>query len=187
MTTDTESMTDPSYRGQILVFTTVPVNTTQVTSVDVGVVLESLRVQPTAIVISGLAEKFSHHSAVESLHDWCLRHDVPGITDVDTRAITRILHDQGTTLGRLAVGAESDTPAPEPTEYWDPTGENLIAQVSIKEPYTLNPLGDANIAVLDFGAKQISFDHSSAVALRAPSFPGTTTLTPSAISTTGCS
>lgn len=160
MTTDTESMTDPSYRGQILVFTTpmignygVPVNTTRVTSTDVGVVLESTRVQPSAIVISDLAEKFSHHSAVESLHDWCLRHNVPGITDVDTRAITRILRDHGTTLGRLAVGPDSDAPAPDPSEYWDPTGENLVAQVSIKEPYTLNPLGDVRIAVLDFGAK----------------------------------
>ena len=160
MATDTESMTDPSYRGQILVFTTpmignygVPKNTTQVNSTDVGVVLESLRVQPSAIVVSDLAEKYSHHSAVESLHDWCLRNDVPGITDVDTRAITRILRDQGTTLGRLAVGADVDAPAPDPHEYWDPTGENLVAQASIKEPYTLNPLGDVRIAVLDFGAK----------------------------------
>ncbi len=160
MIADTESMTDPSYRGQILVFTTpmignygVPVNTTEVTSTDVGVILESIRVQPTAIVISDLAEKFSHHSAVESLHDWCLRHDVPGITDVDTRAITRILRDQGTTLGRLAIGSDFDAPAPDPSEYWDPTSENLVAQASIKEPYTLNPLGDVRIAVLDFGAK----------------------------------
>jgi len=67
---------------------------------------------------------------------------------VGTRAITRILRDQCTTLGRLAVGADSDTPAPEPTE--GPTGENLV---SIKEPYTLNSLGDVRIAVLDFGAK----------------------------------
>ena len=160
MIADTESMTDPSYRGQILVFTTpmignygVPKNSTRVTSTDVGVVLESTRVQPTAVVISDLAEKFSHHSAVESLHAWCLRNDVPGITDVDTRAITRILRDQGTTLGRLAVGPDAEAPAPDPGEYWDPTSENLVAQVSIKEPYTLNPLGDVRIAVLDFGAK----------------------------------
>ena len=157
MATDTESMTDPSYRGQILVFTTpmignygVPKNTTRVNSTDVGVVLESLRVQPTPVVVSGLAEECSHHLVVESLHDWCLRNGVPDITDVDTRAITPILHDHGTTLTWLAVGADADAPA---GEYWDPTGENLVAQVSIKKPYTLNPLGDVRIAVLDFGAK----------------------------------
>jgi len=160
MSTDTESMTDPSYRGQILVFTTpmignygVPQNTTPVDSQDIGVLLESQGIQCTAVVVADLAERFSHHAAVESLHSWCKRHDVPGITGVDTRAITRILRDQGTTLGRLAVGDEASLPAPDPSEYWDPTTENLVDQVSIREPYTLNPDGNLRIAVLDFGAK----------------------------------
>ncbi|KAG8807493.1 Multifunctional pyrimidine synthesis protein CAD [Serendipita sp. 399] len=161
ITSYTESMTDPSYRGQILVFTTplignygVPANSAPYDSHDVGVILESQGIQCSAVVVADLAERFSHHSAVESLHSWCLRHDVPGITGVDTRAITRILRDQGTTLGRLAVG-EEDVAAPAPTadEYWDPTTENLVEQVSVREPYTLNPSGDVRIAVLDFGAK----------------------------------
>ena len=70
MTADTESMTDPSYRGQI---TTPmignyggPKNSTRVTSTDVRVVLVSHRVQPTAVVISDLTEKVSHHTAVEA-------------------------------------------------------------------------------------------------------------------------
>ncbi|KAG9030833.1 Multifunctional pyrimidine synthesis protein CAD [Serendipita sp. 407] len=70
-----------------------------------------------------------------------------------TRAITRILRDQGTTLGRLAVGEDVSAPPPAPEEYWDPTTENLVDQVSVREPYTLNPSGDVRIAVLDFGAK----------------------------------
>ncbi|KIM33387.1 hypothetical protein M408DRAFT_326116 [Serendipita vermifera MAFF 305830] len=160
ITSYTESMTDPSYRGQILVFTTpmignygVPQNTTPIDSQDVGVVLESQGIQCSAVVVADLAERFSHHKAVESLHSWCVRHGVPGITGVDTRAITRILRDQGTTLGRLAIGADASLPAPEVAEYWDPTTENLVDQVSVREPYTLNPEGDIRIAVLDFGAK----------------------------------
>jgi len=151
-------MTDPSYRGQILVFTTplignygVPNNKTPVDSRDVGVLLESTRIQCAGVVVADVAQKFSHHSAVESLHDWCLRHDVPGITGVDTRAITTLLRDQGTTLGRLGVAP--DLTRPEKHEYWDPSQENLVSQVSTKEVYTLNPTGDVKVAVLDFGAK----------------------------------
>ncbi|KAF9024827.1 carbamoyl-phosphate synthase [Hymenopellis radicata] len=160
ITSYTESMTDPSYRGQILVFTSplignygVPANSAPFDSQDVGVILESKGIQCSAIVVGDVAERFSHHAAVESLAAWCQRHDVPGITGVDTRAITRLLRDQGTTLGRLAVGDDVSLPAPQPEEYWDPTSENLVDQISTKTPYELNPTGSIKIAVLDFGAK----------------------------------
>ncbi|KAF8919737.1 carbamoyl-phosphate synthase [Mucidula mucida] len=160
ITSYTESMTDPSYRGQILVFTSplignygVPANSAPFDSQDVGVILESKGIQCSAIVVGDVAERFSHHAAVESLAAWCQRHDVPGITGVDTRAITRLLRDQGTTLGRLVVGDDVSLPAPQPEEYWDPTSENLVDQISTKTPYELNPTGSIKIAVLDFGAK----------------------------------
>ncbi|THG99508.1 hypothetical protein EW026_g2848 [Hermanssonia centrifuga] len=160
ITSYTESMTDPSYRGQILVFTTplignygVPLNKTPIDSRDVGVTLESDRIQCTGVVVADVAEKFSHYLAVESLAAWCQRNGVPGITGVDTRAITRLLRDQGTTLGRLAVGPDASAAAPNASDYWDPTTENLVDQASTKQPYVLNPTGDVKIAVLDFGAK----------------------------------
>lgn len=160
ITSYTESMTDPSYRGQILVFTTplignygIPSNNASINSQDVGVVLESQGIQCSAIVVADVAEKFSHHSAVESLASWCRRSNIPAITGVDTRAITRLLRDQGTTLGRLAIGADASAPAPASEQYWDPTIENLVDQVSTKYPYQLNPTGNIKIAVLDFGVK----------------------------------
>ncbi|RDB25236.1 Carbamoyl-phosphate synthase arginine-specific small chain [Hypsizygus marmoreus] len=160
ITSYTESMTDPSYRGQILVFTTplignygVPLNKAPFDSQDVGVVLESLNIQCTAVVVGDVAEKFSHYTAVESLASWCQRHDVPAITGVDTRAITRLLRDQGTTLGRIAVGSDAALPVPAAHEFWDPSTENLVDQVSTKTPYQLNAGGSIKIAVLDFGAK----------------------------------
>ena len=153
-------MTDPSYRGQILVFTTplignygVPHNQTAYDSRDVGVLLESSGIQCAAVVVADVAVKFSHYTAVESIASWCKRYDVPGITGVDTRAITRLLRDQGTTLGRLTIGADASALAPAGHEYWDPTTENLVDQVSTKQPYVLNPGGDVKVAVLDFGAK----------------------------------
>ncbi|XP_006461200.1 carbamoyl-phosphate synthase [Agaricus bisporus var. bisporus H97] len=160
ITSYTESMTDPSYRGQILVFTTpmignygVPHNEAPYDSQDVGVVLESKGVQCAAVIVGDVAERFSHYNAVESISSWCKRHNVPGITGVDTRAITTLLRDQGTTLGRVAVGPDACLPAPAASEYWDPITENLVDQVSTKVPYELNPTGDIRVAVLDFGAK----------------------------------
>ncbi|KAF8556123.1 small subunit of carbamoyl phosphate synthase [Imleria badia] len=160
ITSYTESMTDPSYRSQILVFTTplignygVPNNKAPIDLQDVGVVMESEGIQCSAVVVADVAEKFSHHAAVESLGSWCCRFNVPGITGVDTREITRLLRDQGTTLGRVAVGADASAPAPTPEKYWEPSTENLVDQVSTKIPYYLNPNGDVRIAVLDFGAK----------------------------------
>lgn len=153
-------MTDPSYRGQILVFTSplignygVPSNVAASDSHDVGMVLESQNIQCAAIAVSDVAERFSHYKAVESLASWCQRHDVPGITGVDTRAITRLLRDQGTTLGRIAIGSDVSLPVPKPEEFWDPSAENLVDQISTKKPYVLNPSGSIKIAVLDFGVK----------------------------------
>lgn len=160
ITSYTESMTDPSYRGQILVFTTpmignygVPLNKAPLDCQDVGVVLESSNIQCAAIIVGDVAEKFSHYTAVESLASWCQRHNVPAITGVDTRAITRLLRDQGTTLGRVAIGPDASAAPPSEHEFWDPSAENLVDQVSTKQPYQLNPSGSIKIAVLDFGAK----------------------------------
>ncbi|KAF9485930.1 carbamoyl-phosphate synthase [Pholiota conissans] len=160
ITSYTESMTDPSYRGQILVFTSplignygVPANNAPFNSQDVGVVLESKGIQAAAIIVGDVAERFSHYKAVESLAAWCQRNNIPGITGVDTRAITTLLRDQGTTLGRIAIGADTALPAPAAEEYWDPSKENLVDQVSTKTPYVLNAGGSIKVAVLDFGAK----------------------------------
>lgn len=159
ITSYTESMTDPSYRSQILVFTTplignygVPDNSAVTEPNGPPVLLESNGIQCAGVVVGDLAEKYSHYLAVESLHEWCDRHGVPGITGVDTRAITTLLRNNGSTLSKLASGDGHEV-VPLDSEYWDPAKENLVAQVSTEEVYTLNPDGDVKIAVLDFGAK----------------------------------
>ncbi|THH16242.1 hypothetical protein EW146_g4355 [Bondarzewia mesenterica] len=147
ITSYTESMTDPSYRGQILVFTTplignygVPKNKAPNDARDVGVVLESAGIQCAGVVVADVAEKYSHYLAVESLASWCNRYNVPGITG-------------GPPSDVWPCGADASQPAPAAHAYWDPSAENLVDQISTKEPYVLNPTGDVQIAVLDFGAK----------------------------------
>lgn len=150
-------MSDPSYLGQILVFTSpmignygVPSNSSAMPGLPI---LESGGVQCTGVVVSDVALKYSHYQAVESLHQWCERYDVPGLTGVDTRAITTLLRNQGTTLGRLAVGSDADQ-IPSKGDYWDPSLDNLVAQASTPSPYTLNEGGSGpRIAILDFGSK----------------------------------
>jgi carbamoyl-phosphate synthase small subunit len=153
-------MTDPSYLGQILIFTSPLIGNYGVPSNDArpgmpGIPnLESSGIQCSGVVVSDVALKYSHYQAVESLHEWCARYDVPGLSGVDTRAITSLLRDQGTTLGRLAVGDEASKPRPADHEYWDPSKENLVAQASTPSPYVLNETGKGpRIAILDFGSK----------------------------------
>ncbi|GAC71586.1 multifunctional pyrimidine synthesis protein CAD [Moesziomyces antarcticus T-34] len=170
ITSYTESLTDPSYQGQILTFTQplmgnygVPDNSNgqspieHPADVDVGAFLESNKVQAAGVIVSNLAERFSHYLAKESLATWCARHNVPGLFGVDTRAITSLLRDQGSTLGAILVGDGHDK-APALTDYVDPMAENLIAKVSTKEPYVLHPVGGAeaarcHVALMDFGCK----------------------------------
>jgi len=164
ITSYTESMTDPSYSSQILVFTTpmignygVPVNSLSNGSTNGPLFpLESKKIECRGVIVTDLAEKYSHYQATESLHEWCKRHNVPGITGVDTRAITQLLRNYGTTLGQIAVGDEHLT-RPAEADYWDPALENLIAQASTKEVYTMNEdptnPSQVKIALLDFGAK----------------------------------
>lgn len=170
ITSYTESLTDPSYQGQILTFTqplignygvpnnfagTSPVGHPK--DVDVGSFLESRGVQAAGVVVSNLAERFSHFEAIESLSSWCARHNVPGITGVDTRAVTTLLRDQGSTLGAICAGDGHEV-APGQNEFFDPMTENLIARVSTPKAYTVHPMGGASaarvhIALLDFGSK----------------------------------
>lgn len=125
--------------------------------VDVGSFLESRGVQAAGVVVSNLAERFSHFEAIESLATWCARHNVPGISGVDTRAVTTLLRDQGSTLGGIKIGEGHEiTPAPE--DFIDPMQEVLIDRVSTKQPYVVHPVGGkekakVHVALLDFGSK----------------------------------
>ncbi|KAJ1722954.1 Multifunctional pyrimidine synthesis protein CAD [Coemansia erecta] len=149
-----ESMTDPSYLGQLLVFTQPLVGNYGVpgrTRDQYGLLkhFESEKIQCRGIIVSDYALKYSHWNACESLAQWCEREGIPAITGVDTRALVHILRGQGSTLGSLSVGAE---PAKN-IDWVDPNAENLVAQASTDSVRVFNPDGDVHVALIDCGVK----------------------------------
>ena len=144
-----ESLTDPSYKGQILVLTYPLIGNygipqrDGVFSLDAG--FESNKVQIQGLVVSNYSFQYSHWDAVDSLDNWLKKSKVPALYGVDTRRLTKRLREKGSMLGKIVV-SEGDTP------FWDPNTENLISKVSIKEPVTYTG-GKARLVVIDCGCK----------------------------------
>ncbi|QDS74761.1 hypothetical protein FKW77_001396 [Venturia effusa] len=153
-----ESMTDPSYRGQILVFTQPLIGNYGVPSAardEHGLLryFESANIQAAGIVVADYAAKHSHWTAVESLSEWCAREGVPAISGVDTRDIVTFLREQGSSLGRITIGEEYD--ADEDEAYVDPEAINLVKRVSTKAPFHVSSnVGDLHVALIDCGVKE---------------------------------
>ena len=99
MTGYPESLTDPSYKGQILVLTYPIVGNYGVpkedTENDLYKFFESDRLHISALVISDYSSEYSHWNAERSLGTWLSDNRIPGIFDVDTRLITKILREKG--------------------------------------------------------------------------------------------
>ncbi|KAK9473696.1 class I glutamine amidotransferase-like protein [Dipodascopsis tothii] len=152
-----ESMTDPSYKGQILVFTQPLIGNYGVPSAErdqfnLLKYFESPNIQCAGIVVADAAMDYSHWTAVESLGSWCQREGVSAITGVDTRAIVTYLREQGSSLAKIAVGADAENVNDE--DYLDYGATNLVDVVSTKEPYHIKANGDMHIAVIDCGVKE---------------------------------
>ncbi|KAH6688051.1 carbamoyl-phosphate synthase [Plectosphaerella plurivora] len=153
-----ESMTDPSYRGQILVFTQPLIGNYGVPSNELDQwnllkYFESPHIQCAGIVVADFAEKYSHWTAVESLGEWCAREGVPAISGVDTRAIVTYLREQGSSLARISIGDEYD--ADEDEGFVDPGQINLVKRVSTKAPFVVeSPGASLHVALIDCGVKE---------------------------------
>jgi carbamoyl-phosphate synthase small subunit len=145
-----ESLTDPSYRGQILILTYplignygVPGNETEL---GMSKNFESDRVQVQGLVVSDYSYEYSHWNAKKSLSDWLKEFDVPGIHGIDTRALTKKLRDKGTMPGIIVYDDATEVP------FEDPNKRNLVAEVSSPEP-VIYKYGDKKVALLDCGVK----------------------------------
>ncbi|KAL6923488.1 hypothetical protein ACHAPO_001653 [Fusarium lateritium] len=153
-----ESMTDPSYRGQILVFTQPLIGNYGVPSAardefNLLKYFESPHVQCAGIVVSDVAVNYSHWTAVESLGEWCAREGVPAISGVDTRAIVTHLREQGSSLARISIGEEYD--ADEDEGFVDPGQINLVKRVTTKAPFVVeSPGASLHVALIDCGVKE---------------------------------
>ncbi len=145
-----ETLTDPSYQGQILVFTYPLIGNYGIpaeTRVDNLLTnFESTRIHVKGIVLTSLTTEYSHWNAVKSLEEWMIEHKIPGIEGVDTRALTKKLRSAGTQLGKMIVEGK-DVP------LYDPNKDNLVAQVSVKEP-VLYEKGKKRVVLIDTGCKK---------------------------------
>ncbi len=144
-----ESLTDPSYTGQILTFTYplignygVPGNTQ---AHGMPLFFESDRIHITALIVSDYTGDYSHWNAVRSLSDWLITENIPALSGIDTRALTKRLREKGTMLGKLVFKDD--------IAFYDPSQENQIAKVSVKETLVYNPQGGPGVVVLDCGVK----------------------------------
>jgi len=155
MTSYVESMTDPSYCGQILACTYPLIGNYGVPDVNVRDELgflqnvEGHKIWVSGMVVSEYSEHYSHATAVRSLEDWMKSEDIPGITGIDTRMLTKRIREKGAVLGKIV-------PLGHDCDWHDPNDRNLIAEVSRNVPTYYSPLGggDIDIVAVDCGAKE---------------------------------
>lgn len=156
-----ETLTDPSYEGQIINFTSPLIGNYGVPDdgKEQGLEnhFESNRIHPAGIIVSEYSEVYSHWEAVRSLGQWLKDNNIPAITGVDTRAITQHLRTNGAMLGKVVIGNDSKMLS---AKFHDPNKDNLVAQVCVKEPITYKTTkakGKAKtILLLDCGIKNNS-------------------------------
>lgn len=153
MTGYPESLTDPSYAGQILV-TTFPlignygVPDTGMDSNGLPLLMESDRIHVKALVVADYSQHYSHWNAKESLADWLKREQIPAISGIDTRRLTKILREHGVMMGRIEMSGECRVESVEFAtalrEKEDYGSINWVEKVSCKEVITYKPTAAAN-------------------------------------------
>jgi carbamoyl-phosphate synthase small subunit len=168
-----ETLTDPSYRGQILVMTYPLIGNYGVPPTSFGDKLlvsgksskpykshdalaaqkdnlpkyfESDRIQVQGLIVSEESESFSHWNSIESLDAWLKRFAIPGISGIDTRKLTKVLREHGTMLGKIETGKEK-------VEYYNPDVEDLISKVTVPRVEEYGN-GKKRILLIDCGCKK---------------------------------
>lgn len=150
MTGYPESLTDPSYEGQILV-TTYPILGNygvppRGEKSGVSAHYESDHIHAKAIVAQDYSWEHSHWLADRSLAQWLNEEKIPGIYGIDTRALTKHLRDKGSMLGKILVdGADA-------VDFYDPNNENLVCNVSCRQ-VEYHGTGDKTVVLVDCGVK----------------------------------
>lgn len=148
-----ESLTDPSYVGQIMVLTYPLVGNYGVPSREeapngLSRFMESDRIHPEAIVVSDYSYEYSHWNAQCSLAEWLKEEKVVGVTGIDTRALTKLLREKGSMKGKIILEGDEDIP------FVDPNLENLVAKVSCPEVVTYGEgEGKKRVVLIDCGVK----------------------------------
>lgn len=156
MTGYPESLTDPSYAGQLMTLTYPLVGNYGVPSTETGpdglpVNMESDRIHADAIIVSDYSPAYCHWNARESLGDWLKREKVVGVTGIDTRALTKNLREHGVMMGKIVFDDEPEAEEPEMPDYG---AINYVDIVSTKTP-VVYAQGESRILAADAPAEVI--------------------------------
>jgi carbamoyl-phosphate synthase small subunit len=139
-----ESLTDPSYAGQILVFTFPLIGNYGVPKRELW---ESHTIQVSGVVLSQLSPFHSHYEAEKSLLDWLKEYKIPLLCQVDTRALTKSLRKEGVALGVISHEKTA------PKTFFDPNATDLVSKVSCRKAVE-HGFGKKKIILVDCGVKQ---------------------------------
>ncbi len=155
MTGYPESLSDPSYKGQILVLTYPLIGNYGVPEELIKDKLtkyfESSRVQVSGLVVASYSEEYNHWNATKSLNHWLYENKVPGMFGVDTRALTKFIREKGALKGKLVYDSQD-------IEFFDPDKENLVDLVSCEEKLAYGN-GKYKILLIDCGVKNNIIRH----------------------------
>ena len=148
-----ESLTDPSYAGQLVTLTFPLVGNYGVPPFTFGAeglptFMESEHIHASAIIVSDYSEQYSHWNANESLAEWLKREQVPGITGIDTRELTKVLREHGVMMGQIIF---DDDPTNIPQAQYE--GVNFVDRVSCKEIIRYNEGAGKRVVLVDCGVK----------------------------------
>lgn len=143
MTGYVESLTDPSYAGQILTFTYPLIGNYGVLSSETW---ESEKIQATGVVAGSVCSFPSHWDSESSLTEWLKEQKIPLITGVDTRQLTKLLRKKGVVLGAICTGKKPD-------KFPDPNTTHLVKKVSLPAKQVYGS-GEKKIIVVDCGMKE---------------------------------
>ena len=148
-----ESLTDPSYAGQLVTLTFPLVGNYGVPPFTFGAeglptFMESDHIHASAIIVSDYSEQYSHWNANESLAEWLKREHVPGITGIDTRELTKVLREHGVMMGQIIFDNE---PNNIPQAQYE--GVNFVDRVSCKEIIRYNEGAGKRVVLVDCGVK----------------------------------
>lgn len=144
-----ETLTDPSYSGQILVYTYPLIGNYGVPETEqpngLSQAFESESIHIEGLVVCDYSFQYHHWNGKQSLSDWLRAKVIPGLYGIDTRQLTKRLREHGSMLGKIICGEEE-------RDFFDPNKENLVSQVSAKGPVVYGE-GRKTVILVDCGCK----------------------------------
>ncbi len=142
-----ETLTDPSYSGQILVITYPLVGNYGVPEPDKQKIdwpFESDKIQVKGLIVSEYSIRNSHHDSIKTLSEWLIENNVPALSGIDTRMLTKLIRTDGNPIAKIEYG--------EKINFYNPNDENQVEKVSCRSPKTYGD-GEKTVLLIDMGCK----------------------------------